>query len=577
MAERAKSKTATYRNVATRLWDEPRFVALSATAKLVFLNVLTGRQSCAMPGLSRYSVQVAAEEIDVSLNTAKKAVKDIVDAGGDLAIYDPVARVIYVPSVLDVSAPNNPHVVAGWRRSWLDLPDCEPKRKAASDFDTHCRARGWDFRALVMSEQETTPGTTPETMPDPPGGGLGLQQSAIRDQDQETRTASSKQAPATPPRGGREAGLPSSRPPRAAAARRTESTESNDEGSDFVALNALSDVAPRDHKLGDIVQLAKTIDHRWGAWASARPGVVSDLDQAIRANYPRLVERMKREPPVTRPGGMFVTLLEDLVEPQALEAELDAQNPGRAERRRFRAEAEREALERAKAAERRANEERTAVARYESEKQLGETRDHFELRRQVEDSRRRIGDIAPTSVVFDGMRSRLERFEKQLEALEVAEAEGIPKAKDFVLAMLFWGIESSEQRTAAQRTIERNVADPLERARRLRVWDETPGDSDEQRAARRALLLPPSDPPSDLDLAIAGGEQGSEAERAARDIIRTNFPIEPDRQRQQAAWWAATTTAERRIALGLGGAAKPLARVRSDGGPPELLAAEGSE
>ena len=177
-----------YRVVAPKWWDEAWFRSFAATTKLVFFDIVTGRQTGPVPGLTRYSIAVAAESTGLSANTIRKALAEIAAAGA--AIHDPVTRVVYVPAVLEVGAPDNPNVILSWRRAWSELPDCPPKRQARSDFERHCLARDGEKREFTVNMETLTGNVGVDVPPDVPPNHL-----ALREQPTENR----KQPTASPP------------------------------------------------------------------------------------------------------------------------------------------------------------------------------------------------------------------------------------------------------------------------------------------------------------------------------------------------------------------------------------------
>lgn len=90
---------------ADRLWQHPRFVALSATQQLVALYVLTGPQTN-RAGFYRLSIAVATEDhVRLSAEDFADALRVVCDAFGWR--YDAHARVLWVPSWLRWNPPAN--------------------------------------------------------------------------------------------------------------------------------------------------------------------------------------------------------------------------------------------------------------------------------------------------------------------------------------------------------------------------------------------------------------------------------------------------------------------------------------
>jgi hypothetical protein len=107
------------------MWDDERFVALSFEAKLVWLCILTGPQTTALPGLSSCGLATLSEVSRYGIDTVSKAIAELSAAG--MVLFNPTCRVLSVPNAPKYNPCANAKVLTGWFSLWKNIPECAEK------------------------------------------------------------------------------------------------------------------------------------------------------------------------------------------------------------------------------------------------------------------------------------------------------------------------------------------------------------------------------------------------------------------------------------------------------------------
>lgn len=119
-----------YRKVAVRTWDDEWFTGLSPIPPCgqgLWLYLLTGRETCTIPGLLRVGEAGLAEILGWPLEAFREAFREV-SADGHV-VADWRRRIVWVPSALRYNPPESPNVVLSWRLPWGELPECDLKRR----------------------------------------------------------------------------------------------------------------------------------------------------------------------------------------------------------------------------------------------------------------------------------------------------------------------------------------------------------------------------------------------------------------------------------------------------------------
>ncbi|MFP2959924.1 hypothetical protein ACLEPN_19340 [Myxococcus sp. 1LA] len=116
---------ARYRKVATSLWREPRFLALSPpapSAQHLVLYLMTNPSTGSVPGLYAIRESTIAEELGWTLEGFREAFQEAFEKGFVKADWK--AGLLWLPDVIHQEPPANPNVVKGWARAVRELPKC---------------------------------------------------------------------------------------------------------------------------------------------------------------------------------------------------------------------------------------------------------------------------------------------------------------------------------------------------------------------------------------------------------------------------------------------------------------------
>jgi len=178
LTSRARPRPKTrYRRVSVLMWDDPRFLALSAprpNGQTLWTYLLTGRHTSAVPGLFVIGESALAEALGWPLPALRKCLQEILNAG--MAQIDRRARVIWLPKALAHNPPESPNVVKAWRKAVTEIPDCPLKIAAIAAIEAYVKDLGEAFEkafhedfheGLGKGMGETVPGAVTGFPPTP--------------------------------------------------------------------------------------------------------------------------------------------------------------------------------------------------------------------------------------------------------------------------------------------------------------------------------------------------------------------------------------------------------------------------
>jgi hypothetical protein len=117
-----------YRNVSVRMWGDERFRQLSDGAKLLWVHLITGPHTTALPGISEAGRAQLAEAVRWPLKAFDRRFDEIAAQG--MAKADWTARVLWLPKAVYHNPPDNPNIVRGWVKQLAVIPECSLKREA---------------------------------------------------------------------------------------------------------------------------------------------------------------------------------------------------------------------------------------------------------------------------------------------------------------------------------------------------------------------------------------------------------------------------------------------------------------
>lgn len=113
-----------YRKVESKIWGDPKFLALSERGQLTFLFLMT-HPNQTMLGAMRTTAQGLAAERHLPLDAYMEAFNEILRQG--MAKYDESACLVWLPNFLKCDGPQSPNVVRAWVKVFDLLPECALK------------------------------------------------------------------------------------------------------------------------------------------------------------------------------------------------------------------------------------------------------------------------------------------------------------------------------------------------------------------------------------------------------------------------------------------------------------------
>ncbi|CAI1687960.1 hypothetical protein [Serratia fonticola] len=126
-----KAKRDPYRKVKVKMWSSPKFQALSAlppSGQSLFIYLLTGPFTSAIPGLFKGGRAAMAEELGWEQEAFDEALNEALTMG--IVEVDLKARLVWIPEAIHDNPPESPNVVKSWAKPFENLPDCALKIKA---------------------------------------------------------------------------------------------------------------------------------------------------------------------------------------------------------------------------------------------------------------------------------------------------------------------------------------------------------------------------------------------------------------------------------------------------------------
>jgi hypothetical protein len=122
---------ARFRKIDVRIWGDEKFRRISRpgpNAQTLFIYLITGPHTTALPGLSGVGEAALAEALGWPAPALRKVMAELIRLG--MVKFDREARVVWVPNVIKYNLPQSPNVVRGWRPTWDEIPECDLKREA---------------------------------------------------------------------------------------------------------------------------------------------------------------------------------------------------------------------------------------------------------------------------------------------------------------------------------------------------------------------------------------------------------------------------------------------------------------
>lgn len=135
-----------YRRVSLQTWGDKKFRELSRpapNAQTLWLFLITGPHTSAIPGLLHVGQAGLAESLSWSLPALRRCWQEIADKEMGEANWD--APLIWLPNALKHNPPESLNVVKSWATTFDTLPECALKAKAEAYIQAFLQAKGQGF------------------------------------------------------------------------------------------------------------------------------------------------------------------------------------------------------------------------------------------------------------------------------------------------------------------------------------------------------------------------------------------------------------------------------------------------
>jgi len=186
-----------YRKIEVAVWTDERFRALTsaqANAQTLWLYLLCGPRTTALPGLVVAGDLVMAADLGWSVEAFREAFAEVLSKGMAEASWKG-GMVVLSKALFDsagepreTARPQSPNVIRSWAKAWDEVPDCDLKNKYLLKLESFSKALGEAFakafaeafrKALAkasrypspIQEQETGTGTGSGITSSPPAAG----------------------------------------------------------------------------------------------------------------------------------------------------------------------------------------------------------------------------------------------------------------------------------------------------------------------------------------------------------------------------------------------------------------------
>jgi hypothetical protein len=198
---------STYRKVETGTWNDESFRALTPAAKMLWLYLLSGPRTIAIPGVVVAREAVVADDLECTVRALRKAFSELEQLG--MVVADWKSGLILLPNALMIhgkvrraNAPANANVFKSWGKHWSAVPRCDLKTDLYQSIEVLAHALGNAFvsafhegfqGSLSKSFRAPLPEAKPEVFGKPDSNPSGIQ-----DQEQKQEEEQEKESIAPP-------------------------------------------------------------------------------------------------------------------------------------------------------------------------------------------------------------------------------------------------------------------------------------------------------------------------------------------------------------------------------------------
>lgn len=140
-----------YRKIEVILWGDTKFQALSKpvpNAQTLWIYLLTGPHTNAVPGLFVIGKAALAEAIDWDFEAFGKVFQELIDA--KMIRFDPKTRLIWVPNAIKYNLPESPNVVRSWKAQIREIPESSLLTEALTSIKNSIYGMGEGFQKAFL-------------------------------------------------------------------------------------------------------------------------------------------------------------------------------------------------------------------------------------------------------------------------------------------------------------------------------------------------------------------------------------------------------------------------------------------
>lgn len=155
-----------YRKVSVSMWGDEKFRKLSRlepTGQALWVFLMTGPHTTALPGLFRAGEPALADELGWPIREFRRLFEEVARLGMAKADWD--AKLVWLPHAMAHNEPDNPNTLKHWSGAWDVLPECPLKREAFAALQAYCRGRGEQFLDVLETHFRQASGNVPPKVP----------------------------------------------------------------------------------------------------------------------------------------------------------------------------------------------------------------------------------------------------------------------------------------------------------------------------------------------------------------------------------------------------------------------------
>lgn len=147
---------AHYRKIDPKIWNDEKFMDMSANGQLACLFIMTHPHMTAIGGIRATVAGLASEHYKLP----EKAFKEAFQKG--IAVADKKAPLVWLPNFLKYNPPESPNVVKAWVKAFDYIPECHTKTLIVQHVKDYLKGFSEAFQKAFskdMPESRTGTGT----------------------------------------------------------------------------------------------------------------------------------------------------------------------------------------------------------------------------------------------------------------------------------------------------------------------------------------------------------------------------------------------------------------------------------